>query len=454
MGTKKIIKYPILGLNSALTTIMYQVVDFVKQPFTNDFFKYIHVDTKNGFKDMYKSTEPGSKMKRLQKSEYPKLVALFDLPDGLKSNDTGIGKMPMNRFNSEYTDSSMNNYNNFYIDNYGISMYSSDIRIRVNVGLRFEVKTREDQLSLAAMLLDSHKFQGYGTRLINLVTRFQIPNQMMHFLSTVLINNSKEEADIKIFDDHLENYSMLATEARYEKEDIKVGGIKHVFFNGDKEKDYYQLERLYRKIYFQFTGEPELSDGDMTGKVFKQHTISATGFFELYVPISLIMQVPKMINTHKVSDILTMSNKPMRDTELQVREIQSTENNTVMSRYEPDSKYITIHDERNIQFELKTEKFNLLQYLNDTKEKSIELQVLLLSMKNKKYSELFLENELRFTMYEGQYILDEGDLLKIDDDYNVTVIENIVQFDYTILIKCDKTYMLKLIKDYEAYGGK
>lgn len=442
MANKKYIKFPSHGINTGLTSIMYQVVDFIKNPYPENFFNYTYINTKYELKNIYRDDSRIDQVREISKPLPPKLIAIYEIPDGFKTEDTGNGLTPMYHYMSQYLDTSLRNYMPVYNDPYGISLHTSDIRIRINLGLSFELASKSDQLSFTSSLYNNFKFHN-GYRFRNFRAFYQASNMMVDIMKKALYDSPEIQHDEEKFDQYLQNNSAI---------DGKYGGFR-VMMNENKTKKFYYIERIYEQIYFQFTEEPEVSEGEQNGQIFSKYTVRIPGFFEIYIPITYIMVIPEIVNSKSFNDFLIAKNEPILGNTFQIIDIpekDKLDSTRLHSRITPDSKYNTVYQETDINTTSTEESFNLFDWLNDTVDKSEDLEAFIYYMHDKPYSEVFDDEHIRFEMFEHKYLVDK-DYMTIEDNYDLTIKNCFTSMTYTMRIVASHNKMKTIRRLYSQY---
>lgn len=414
MATRKITAFPFLGLNAGTADIMQAIAAFVKSGFPPNFFKFEHVDTQNGLRDFYKHLRLNSE--EPYKISKPKLIITYKMPN-FNTGDTGLGENPLRQYPAQYINTDMNGYELFFKDNYDIRLYSSDLRVKSEFDVQIELSTRSDQMATNAFLMNNIRFM-YGYRLKGIKTNFLIPNYLIAAIRNLLYRTNSltplpEEAVIE-FDNHLKTYSN--------------NGIEPIYFNGEKNKKFYKLNREYNTVYLQMTSPPEMNEGEKRDNIYDKFIINFSGFIEFYVPIACIFNSPELVVGSIVSPHIFKSLNSDERTNMGVVTMMSTFKDHVMRPLISTDTLKRIHYE---EFLLETpeDEINVLSWLpKDDKDFSSLLSV-------EEFNKLY-----KVYLYENEYLLDNNIYTFKDSNYKITIKDGNLTAIYTIEIYKDLVY--------------
>jgi len=404
MSTRKITSFPIQGINNGITNIMYSIAEFVKTAFPPNFFKFEFVDTQNGLRQYYYNM----RTKKLEpfKIEMPKLIVTYNL-DNFDTSDTGLGENPLRQYPSHYISTEMRGYNIFYKDNYGIELYTSDIRIKTEFEVIIELGSRSDQLSTGAYLNNFIRFL-YGYRFGDVKTSFILPNYLIAFMKRLIYKNTVLDEDgEKMFDQHLKTFS--------------ANSIIAVNYDGNKQKEkFYKLEREYNTIYVQFTNKPTYGN-QKRGEVYDKFTITFSGFIEFYIPIAVIVNIPDIIAGEYISSIVLNS----IDTDKRLNAhattmITSHEDSLVRPLVDPVDMELVHFEE--FALENSEDEFNLIDWVPKAEKDLIKI------LKN--LDEFYNLYELK--LYCGDYLLTKNVEYTLDEKFNLKFINGKIEKIYTL----------------------
>jgi hypothetical protein len=309
---ERIMMYPATGVHSGVTDIMYAIGNYVLKAFPVNFFKSIHYNTKDGFYSQYfriKNSRLRGQNIEFTQQKRPRLVILYDDRSN-STKDTGLGdvspfKYPM----SQGIHPDMHEYEYFYNDNNGITLYTNDKRVRINIEIIAETNSISDQEDVLAYLENRIKVQ-YGTNLYGINAKFILPNHMINFVRDLLYynnivkasSNSNEIIKKELYDEIDKEFTSILYK------NSGKGIVRAVKKRKDGEDVFYLLDRIYNKIYIQIESPPEKSDGDRKGEVYDKFSVNMSGFFEYYKPFTYIVKTPDIVCGHLVNDIVKVSN--------------------------------------------------------------------------------------------------------------------------------------------------
>lgn len=414
MANRKITAFPMLGVNTGATNVMQAIAAFIQAVFPPNFFKFVHVDTKTGLRDFYKqlyqNRENPHKIKR------PSLIVLYNM-NNFSTDESGLGVAPMRQYPAQYIDTSMAGYELFYKDNFDVRLYTSDIRVKVQFEVRLEFSSRSDQLSANAYLMNFIRFH-YGYRLTGIKTHFLLPNYMISLIRNLLYRTTSDSPItpdiVTAFDAHLKQYS--------------ANGIEPLYFNGNKDKKFYKLNREYNSVYLQTSGAPELGEGDKKGDIYEKFTITFPGFLEFYIPVSCIFNSPELVAGSMISSAVFTSLTPDEKQNVGAVTLLSSFNDHVSRPLIDTRSEERIHYEEFL-IENPEDEIDILSWLSESEKE------LIAKLKPEEIQKLY-----RVILYENQYILDEGFYRFTDNNLKIKIKDGNVASTYTVEVYRNISY--------------
>lgn len=437
MNEERYITFPVTSNNIALVNLLHTLIDkMIVRHFPPNFFKGgVNIDTKTGFRDLYKNNqsknlnnsinnEDGAINQNVSKINLPRIITTFDF-NSFETKETGIGAAAYSQYvNTNVLRKDLRGYYTFFNDyDNNIKLLTTDLRIKVNFNITFDLDTRNDQMSLLTYLYNIIKFNApvwYN----DIPVDFILPNNLMLGLFRILYGQLPMNENIELFSQYLEKYSN------------KIINTKYV--SGDKNSIFFTMNRVYKNVYTQMNGEPEISEPESKDLVFSKFGVTCNGFTEFYIPISYIFTSPDIVRNVPISDFLFISENPTMDNTFRIRHIPSIPKSTFSKNkpYVPLS-YIKILEE---DFFVDSPIVEL-DFIDAFPE---EMQKIIKSIPKNEYNSIF-----KILFYENLYPLDDDyvEYINNDDTYFYFKIKDCdVNSKYSILIFADEIELKKYIK--------
>lgn len=305
--------WPASGVHTGVVDVMHAIGNSVLAKFPKNFFKSFQYDTKNGYYSQYTQTKrtplKGQDGKVVQQLK-PRFTCIYNHRNN-DTKETGLGDVdPFLYPMSQGFHPDMHHYFRIYEDDKGMTVYTSNKRVRVEVEIIAECETQYDQEVILSYFENTQKMQ-YGTELHGIRASFIMPNDMIRFMRAALYYNNLQTASsehdkdlrVKLFDEiqnafnaHLIKYS---NKGIYPYKDPK-----------NPNKYFYLMDRIYNSIYWQITSPPEKGDGDRKGEIYEKFTVTMSGFFEFSKPINYMVKLPDIMGGILIDDIMKISIEP------------------------------------------------------------------------------------------------------------------------------------------------
>ena len=452
MGTFNYMLYHSTGLNIGLSSLMYSIANFVKTKFSPGYFNHVEVNTRNEIINMYKDKQYRNKIRKIK---CPKMVAIFNVPNNFKTTDSGLGQLGMLNYPSQGIPQDLRNYIPIFQDKNNITISVNDIRIRIEVNFMFDFNSKDDQIQFMTELYTKHKFH-YGYNLENIGVDFMLPLEMCIALKSMLFSNNSSVEDSSIIfnnESQLEFENYLKTHSN--------GGIETKYIeNADKKLiPFYIMKRIYKKLYYQASEEPDGSENNKKSDVYSMHRVTFPAFFEVWIPLNYVMVVPKVFLNYTNLVFKNNTGKFLFDTnkydtsDCKFQADKLTEKTflglTGKQYYGPNN--IELYKEKDIILTNNIEQFNIVEYITyaydnmDEYKNNTNLNLLIQVLTNFNKDEL--KNKISVIMYSGKYTLDEGLFISIDNNWNVTIKNNSNENkNHTLVIIGDIEYIKRKVK--------
>jgi len=323
---ERFIMFPATSVNAGLVNVLGVLTNMmIVRNFPPNFFKGgVHIDTKTGVRDMYKherqNNEVSEKRENVSKINKPRLIVSYNFRN-FDTKETGLGSAAFSQYpGSQVLRKDLRGYWRFFQDeDKGISLYTSDLRVKVDFEIIIDVATRDDQISMMTYLLNMIKFNS-GHRYENIPTKFTLPNSLSYGLYKILYATIPAKDNIDIFAEYLKTHSN--------------DSIVQEFADGKADSSYFRMMRIYDNIFVRMNGEPEMADPESKDLIYDKFSITFGGFLELYLPNSYIYKSPDTVGSTIISNILFISDKMDDVTNYNIKYV-STCSKSLLRRHSP-----------------------------------------------------------------------------------------------------------------------
>jgi hypothetical protein len=368
--------YPGGGIHQGLVDCYHGIGHYIMDKFPQGYFRSVQFNTKDGFYSQYYKLKR-SRMKGhtgvFEQKRTPRFIFVIDdknndLPEPGFSAAPNPYIWPLNFGIHPH----LSDYLEFFKDPSGISLYTTNRRMRVDFEVIIEHESASDQESSLNYFENTIKVM-YGDRLFGITGGFILPNDMMKFMRTTLYFNTiqdiKKEKNGEIRD-RLYNEIQKDFDNRLVK--YSSNQILPKINPNNPNKRYYIYNRTYNQIYFQITAPPNKSDGEKRNEIYDKFTVTAAGFFEIYKPVSWVLKSPDIVDGVLFNDIVQVSREMNKKGQRSPIGFAPFVPNfkTLPSRiltFVENQKYTCEYTEYEITFDNKKDNFDLIEWLADEK---------------------------------------------------------------------------------------
>ncbi len=442
---------------SGMQDMIYGISHYIKHKFPSDFFKTEHIQTKIGYYSQYQGNKDKTNRMKANRQDpgvnlqKPRLVLLFEHT----SNDTkesGLGEVnPFIYPGTMGIDPFFNEYDLFFDEPNGIKLYTANKRVRTNIEIIIETQDASTQDKTLGYLENNLKML-WGERIPWLQADYILPSEMMRIMRKLLFaddlliaskekDQDRQEALLTAINDafaaHLKKYSN--------------GGILLRENPQNPKKKFFVYDRIYQKTYFQVNQIPNMSDGDKKGEVYMKFSVTTSGFFEMYKPLSYLMRTPDVVAGKAFSNLF--ATRPDPDGQYSVygvgfmplaRTWPDTIPGYVMS-YVNHEKMNIVYQEHQVIMNGGPDDVDLYEWMTDPR----------LNGKYDNWARFVRNDELfrtafKLIMYEDDVIYDDRDLMVSGGVAHLTRTDA-TKF-YSIFLLCDEN-VLGHARDKETRNG-
>lgn len=286
---ERIAIFPVTGINSGIVNVMDSVIrGMIADQFPPGFLKGgVHIDTRTGIRDMFRNEQQitnnasKNKIESISKIDKPRLLTTYRWTN-FDTKASGLTQNPLSQYpNTHFLRLDMLGYDQIYQDPNEVKLYTSNLRVKIDFDVILDMRTRDDQLSGLSYLYSFLKFQGCQP-ITGIKTRFIMPNSLLFGLYKMYYGDGDITAkSASSFANHMNRFSN--------------GFIERKFINGQENRSLYVMNREYKRVYVQFTGEPEMSDPEVKEKIFDKFSITFSGFLETYIPTTYMLRCPDVV---------------------------------------------------------------------------------------------------------------------------------------------------------------
>lgn len=447
MATYRTFVFPSLHNKRGMDIVAREVVNFFRNLFPNNFFKYIYVDTSTNAPNMFMTENndgSGEIIKEgVQKVAYPRLIVRVrpkenNVEDTTYEKLISIYKYPISQMvRTDFTMTCLF----FDGDPYHIQLATMDDYSRSEIEFQISVQSKDDQEAVSNILSVCCKKE-YGYPFL-VRSEYMIPVSLTDHLRDCVFrkelqafeNNSpfmsereKDEINFEIqrrFTKYLNEYSMKDVVPKIVDEDSKELNKEYILRRG---------LRIYLKI-----DQWEKDDGNKKENVYDNFTLTANGFYECYHPNSFFAAIPTIIRGVSNSKIVPTSNS--RNVNGSIHTLLGRETYREERREPVDKRFMTgytkLFDEREIIVDNpEVDYIDVFDWIPESEKLTKETVRLLI-----KYSTLDeLKNNTKIFVYEDRDIIDPS-RVTLCDGFVIKLTNNDVEMCYYVEVYIKNSFL-------------
>ncbi len=263
----------------------------------NFFTGGVHIDTKTGIRDMYRNERQlsmSNNNENVSKIKRPRISIAYNWQN-FDTKETGLGPAAFGQYpNTHVVRKDLRGYWRFLEDkDTGISLHTSDLRIKIDFDVIIDVNTRDDQVSMMNFLYNIIKFNRTHWYKVN-NAKFTLPQSLMYGIYRCLYGNVPADQCALEFGEWTKSKSN--------------GGVVQEFMNGNQKKSFFRMIRDFANLSVTMNGEPTMGDPESKDLAYDKFSITFSGSVEPYIPISYIFHSPDKIKNTFVNNALFISN--------------------------------------------------------------------------------------------------------------------------------------------------
>lgn len=409
MATYRTSVFPALDNKRAMDIVSRAVAGYFINLFPVNFFRYVYIDTLTGMPNLYITKNGSLEMvtEEVQQTEYPRLVIRIK-PKANNVEETIFEKLiSIYKYPAAQLIRSDNTlaFTFFDGDPYHIKISSMDDYTRSDIEFQIMVRTRDDQQAVANILATYCKKE-YGYPFM-VKTEYQLPSNMTEHIKRCIymkeltaLNNSvgymTEGERNKIQTEIQNQFSAYLNQYSYQD-------IVPMDDNRGSGKSY--LLRRGLRVYLNIE-QWEKDEGNKKENVYENFSLTSSGYYECYHPITFLTTIPSIIRGSSNSKIIPTSVDTDNDGKVHTilsREAYSEERNDPVDKINMTKNWVKVFDEREIVFDNREEELiDIIDWIPEydkVTKKTLELLV--------KYSTINeIRENVKIFVYEDRDVID------------------------------------------------